>query len=159
DAIKPRGEAEQAPKAPGFGPSVNLASAAAWSPNPKNPPLFLDLPVKDGKVRPDIVAKWVANAPLEMLKDYVPGLKSYYQIAIDVGTKDTLVTSTRLLHEAMTRLTIPHGYEEYDGDHTNRIGERIGRNLLPYFSKNLVAPANPTAPQGQETRAGSSGPT
>jgi S-formylglutathione hydrolase len=149
EAIKTRAQAEEAARAPGFGPSVNLASAAAWSPNPKNPPLFLDLPVKDGKVRPDIVAKWVANAPLEMLKDYVPGLKSYYQIAIDVGTKDTLITSNRLLHEAMTRLTIPHGYEEYDGDHTNRVSERIGRNLLPFFSKNLVAPANPTSPQVQ----------
>ena len=27
-------------------------------------------PVKDGKVRPDIVAKWVANAPLEMIEQY-----------------------------------------------------------------------------------------
>ena len=49
---------------------MNLASAAAWSPNPGNPPLYLDLPVKDGKVRPDIVAKWVANAPLEMIDQY-----------------------------------------------------------------------------------------
>ena len=49
----------------------NLASAAAWSPNPNNPPLYLDLPVKDGKVRPDIVAKWAANAPLAMVEQYV----------------------------------------------------------------------------------------
>ena len=44
---------EAAASAPGFGPSTSLASAAAWSPNPSNPPLYLDLPVKDGKVRPD----------------------------------------------------------------------------------------------------------
>ena len=67
EAIKTREQAEEAAKAPGFGPSTTLASAAAWSPNPKNPPLFLDLPVKDGKVRPDIIAKWVANSPMEML--------------------------------------------------------------------------------------------
>ena len=88
-AIKTREQAEEAARAPGFGPSVNLASAAAWSPNPKNPPLYLDLPVKDGKVRPDIVAKWVANAPLEMLEQYASSLKTYYAIAIDIGTKDT----------------------------------------------------------------------
>jgi S-formylglutathione hydrolase FrmB len=52
EAIKTREQAEEAARGRGFGPSVNLASAAAWSPNPKNPPLFLDLPVKDGKVRP-----------------------------------------------------------------------------------------------------------
>src|SRR5262245_3877744 len=77
EAIKTREQAEEAAKAPGFGPSTTLASAAAWSPNPKNPPLFLDLPVKDGKVRPDIVAKWVANSPLETLEQHVEGLKSY----------------------------------------------------------------------------------
>src|SRR6185295_11374753 len=125
EAIKTRAQAEEAAKAPGFGPSTNLASAAAWSPNPGNPPLYLDLPVKDGKVRPDIVAKWTANAPITMIDHYVPTLKTYYAIAIEIGTKDTLVASNRQLHEAMTRLQIPHHYEEYDGDHTNKVGERI----------------------------------
>ena len=87
EAIKTREQAEEAARGPGFGPSVNLASAAAWSPNPENPPLFLDLPVKDGKVRPDIVAKWVANAPLEMVEQYAASLKKYYAIAIDIGTR------------------------------------------------------------------------
>ena len=146
EAIKTREQAEQAAQAPGFGPSVSLAFAAAWSPNPDNPPLFLDLPVKNGKVRPDIVAKWVANAPMEMLAQYAPNLKRYYAIAIDVGTADTLVSSNRQLHEALTRLTIPHSYEEYDGDHTNRVRERIERSVLPFFSRNLAAPANPTSP-------------
>ena len=67
EAITTREQAEAAASAPGFGPSASLASAAAWSPNPSNPPLYLDLPVKDGKVRPDVVAKWVANAPIEMV--------------------------------------------------------------------------------------------
>jgi S-formylglutathione hydrolase FrmB len=147
EAIKTREQAEEAAQAPGFGPSTSLASAAAWSPNPKNPPLFLDLPVKDGKVRPDIVAKWVANSPLEMLEQHVEGLKTYYAIAVDIGTMDTLLASNKQLHEAMTRLRIPHLYEEYEGDHTNHVRERIERNVLPFFSKNLVAPANPTSPQ------------
>src|SRR5574338_7787 len=30
-----------------FGLRAQLASAAAWSPNPKNPPLYLDLPIGD----------------------------------------------------------------------------------------------------------------
>jgi enterochelin esterase-like enzyme len=147
EAIKTREQAEEAARAPGFGPSVNLASAAAWSPNPKNPPLYLDLPVKDGKVRPDVVAKWVANAPLEMLEQHASALKSYYAVAIDIGTKDGLLASNRQLHEAMMRLRIPHDYEEYDGDHTNRVREQIETRVLPFFSKNLAAPANPTSPR------------
>ena len=146
-AITTREHAEEAARAPGFGPSVLLASAAAWSPNPANPPLYLDLPVKDGKVRPDIVAKWAANAPLEMIDRYAPALEQYYAIAIDIGTADSLLASNRQLHAAMTRLRIPHIYEEYDGDHTNRVRERIERNVLPFFSKNLAAPENPTSPR------------
>ena len=145
-AIQTREQAEAAAAAPGFGPSVNLASAAAWSPNPGNPPLFLDLPVKDGKVRPDIVAKWVANAPLEMLDRHLPALMRYYAVAMDIGTSDGLVGANRQVHDALTRLRVPHYYEEYDGDHTNRIRERVERNLLPFFSKNLVSPVNPTPP-------------
>src|SRR6185369_9609301 len=99
EAIKTREQAEEAAKAPGFGVSVTLASAAAWSPNPANAPLFFDLPVKDGKVRPDIVAKWVANAPLEMIDKYADNLKKYYAIGIEVGTKDSLLQSNRQLHD------------------------------------------------------------
>lgn len=144
--ITTRAQAEEAAKAPGFGASVNLASAAAWSPNPNNPPLFLDLPLKNGQVQPDVVAKWVANAPMEMLEQYAANLAKYYAIAVDVGDKDTLLASNRQLHEAMTRLRIPHGFEVYAGDHTSGVGDRLDRHVLPFFSKNLVAPANPSSP-------------
>jgi enterochelin esterase-like enzyme len=146
EAIKTREQAEEAARAPGFGPSATLASAAAWSPNPNNPPLFLDLPVKDGKVRSDIVAKWTANAPLTMVERNVASLQRFYNIAIDIGTKDSLIGANRQLHEAMTRLQIAHSYQEYDGDHISKVGERIERSVLPFFSKNLVSPANPTSP-------------
>jgi enterochelin esterase-like enzyme len=146
EAITTRAQAEEAARAPGFGPSVVLASAAAWSPNPKNPPLYLDLPVKNGKVQPDIVAKWAANAPLEMLDQHAANLKKYYAIQIDIGTADPLLAANRQLHDAMTKLRIPHHYEEYDGDHTNKVRDRIELHVLPFFSKNLAAPANPTSP-------------
>jgi len=146
-AITTREQAEEAARAPElFGPSVVLAWAAAWSPNPNRPPLFLDLPVQNGKTRADIVAKWEANAPVTMVERYQANLKALYSIAIDIGTRDTLLASNRELHAALTRLRIPHSYEEYDGDHTNHVGDRFERNLLPFFSKNLAAPANPTSP-------------
>jgi hypothetical protein len=105
--------------------------------------------VKEGKVRPDIVAKWVANSSIEMPGQYVANLGRYYAIAIDIGTKDALIASNKELHAAMTKLRIPHFYEEYDGDHTNKVRERLELNVLPFFSRNLVAPANPTNPQIQ----------
>lgn len=123
-----------------------MAAAAAWSPNPNSPPLFLDLAVKDGKARPDITAKWSANAALTMLEQYAPNLKKLYSIAIDVGTKDPFAGQNKQLHEAMVHLAIPHAFEAYEGDHVDKMNERLERNLLPFFSKNLAAPANPTSP-------------
>jgi S-formylglutathione hydrolase FrmB len=142
EAIKTREAAEEAGRGRGFGPSVNLAEGAAWSPNPNNPPLYLDLPVKDGKLQPDVIAKWAANAPLAMLGQYIPNLKMYHAIGMEVGTKDTLLNSNRELDRAFTSFGVRHGYEEYDGDHTNRVFERVEQNLLPFFSKNLAFAEN-----------------
>jgi len=81
-----------------------------------------------------------------MLEQYESNLKKYYGIAIDVGTKDTFLSANQHLHDAMKRVRIPHHYEEFDSDDTSRFSERIERKLLPFFSKNLAAPANPTSP-------------
>src|SRR5664280_512808 len=65
-----------------FGLRAQLASAAAWSPDPKNPPLYLDLPTKDGVVQPDVLAKWAANAPLAFIDQYIGNLRQYHAISI-----------------------------------------------------------------------------
>ncbi len=117
--------------------NVQFAEAAAWSPNPNNPPNYFDLPTKDGQVQPLIAAKWVANSPLAMLDQYVGNLKKYHAITGDVGTADGLMASNKQLEEAFTTFGIAHTFETYDGDHTNRIGERIEMNVLPFFSQNL----------------------
>jgi hypothetical protein len=152
EAIKTREQAEEAARAPGFGVSTTLAEAAAWSPNPARAPLFFDLPVENGKVRPEIVAKWVANAPLEMIDQNAENLRNFYAIGMDVGLKDTLLASNQRLHTAMSRLHIRHSYEEYDGDHTSGVKERIERNVLPFFARYLAAPANPTNPSAGADR-------
>ena len=113
------------------------AQAAAWAPNPMNPPQYFDLPTKDGEVQPLIAAKWVANSPLVMVDQYVPNLKRYRAIAIDVGDKDPLGGSNVDLDNALTRLGVPHTFEQYEGDHGNRVAARFVSHLLPFFSKQL----------------------
>ena len=54
-----------------------------------------------GKERPDILAKWAANAPLAFLDQYVSVVRKYRAIALDVGDKDRLVEDTRRMHEAL----------------------------------------------------------
>ena len=138
EAIKTREQAEEAGRGRGFGVSVTLAEAAAWSPNPKNPPLYIDLPVKDGQPQPDVIAKWAANAPLAMVSQYIPNLKMYKAVAIEIGTKDPLYRTNKQLHEMFDSFGVVHGYQEYEGDHTNRVFERIEKDALPFFSKQLT---------------------
>src|SRR6185295_10153288 len=97
EAVRTREAAEKAER----GPATNLAFAAAWSPNPSKPPLYVDLPIQDGKIRPDIVAKWAANAPLAMIDQYIPSLKAYRAIGLDIGTKDGLLGANQQLHQTM----------------------------------------------------------
>ena len=120
------------------GPITILAEAAAWSPNPKNPPFFFDLPVKDGKPQPEIVAEWAANAPLAMIDQYIYNLRKLHAIGMDVGDKDGLARSNRQLSDVLSTYEIAHTFETYDGDHTNRIAERVRTKVLPFFSVNLL---------------------
>ena len=84
-----------------FGLRAQLAAAAAWSPNPKNPPLFLDLP--SGENQQSVLARWVANAPLAFVDQYVGNLRQYRGMSIDVGDKDGLRADASRLHDALTR--------------------------------------------------------
>jgi enterochelin esterase-like enzyme len=121
-----------------FGLRGTLALASAWSPNPARPPLYLDLPVDAaGKERPEILAKWTANAPLAFLDQYVFKVRKYRAIAMDVGDKDSLVEDTRRLHEALLAQGIANTFEIYEGTHTSHVAFRIQEHVLPFFGKNL----------------------
>ena len=122
----------------GWGERAQLATAAAWSPNPRNPPLYLDLPMKDGVVRPEILAKWAANAPLAFVDQYVGNLRRYRAIAIDVGDRDGLKEDSRKLHEALDHYGIANSFEIYPGDHTSDVAARFQEQVIPFFSKHLA---------------------
>jgi len=118
--------------------NVQLAEAQAWSANPNNPPDFADMPIKDGEVQPLVRQKWIANSPLAMVDQYYSNLKKYAFIGVEVGTMDGLAASNRQLDSLLTQLGVQHTFETYEGDHTNRVPERIEMNVLPFFSKALV---------------------
>ncbi len=116
---------------------AQLASAAAWSPDPKNPPLYLDLPVKDGQPQPDVLAKWTANAPLAFVDQYIGNLRQYRAIAIDVGDKDGLKEGTEKLHDVLDKYSIANSFEIYPGTHTSAVADRFQNHVMSFFSKNL----------------------
>jgi len=121
-----------------FGTKAMLASAAAWSPDPARPPAYFDLPIEDGKPVPETIAAWAANAPLAMVHQYIPALRSYVAIAFDAGDRDTGIAGTvRDLDRILTGYGVAHVTEIYDGDHISRIDERLAGKVLPFFSAHL----------------------
>ena len=122
-----------------FMPRAQLASAAAWSPDPKNPPLYLDLPMKDGVAQSDVLAKCAANAPLAFIDQYVGNLRQYRAIAIDVGDEDRLRVDTERLHDVLDKYGIANTFEVYHGTHTSAVADRFQNHVLPFFSRNLCS--------------------
>ena len=114
---------------------AQLASAAAWSPNPKKPPLYLDLPV--GEDQQAVLAKWAANAPLGFVDQYVGNLRRYRAIALDVGDQDGLRTDTGKLHDALDKYGIANSFTIYPGTHTSDVAFRFQDFVMPFFSNSL----------------------
>jgi enterochelin esterase-like enzyme len=140
-----RGDSAAAPAPARPDPSAGFANAlsaqaAAWAPNPANPPQYFDVPFKEnGEIDPLVAGKWLANAPLLMVDQYAPSLKRYRAIALDVGNADPLREDNVNLDASLTRLRIPHDFEQYEGDHGNRVRERFETKVLPFFSRHLDA--------------------
>jgi enterochelin esterase-like enzyme len=125
-----------------FGVQAQLASAAAWSPDPKNPPFYLDLPTKDGVTQPDVIAKWAANAPLAFVDQYIGNLKQYRAIAMDVGDKDGLRSDAGKLHDILDSYGIVNSFEIYPGTHTSAVADRFQNHVMKFFDQSLCFQAN-----------------
>ena len=133
--------ADLAAQSPGFA-SAQYATAAAWAPDPKNPPLYFDLPTKDGVPVPEIQAKYAANSPLAFVDQYIGNLKQYRAIAMDVGDQDGLRFDTTKLHDILDHYGIANSFEVYSGTHTSAVADRFQNHVMPFFSKNLCFTAD-----------------
>ncbi len=133
--------ADLAAQSPGFA-AAQYATAAAWAPDPKNPPLYFDLPTRNGVLQPDIVAKYAANSPLTFVDQYIGNLKQYRAIAMDVGDQDGLRFDATKLHDILDNYGIANSFEIYSGTHTSAVADRFQNHVLPFFSKNLCFAAD-----------------
>jgi hypothetical protein len=119
------------------------ALSQAFSPNPNRPPFYADLPFRmvSGKLERDepIHSKWDENLPLNMVAHYKSNLLKLRGLRFDTGWEDEFThipITTRALSHKLTDLGVDHVFEEYNGDHRNRMWGRTGRlytEVLPYF--------------------------
>jgi hypothetical protein len=135
--VKTAAETQKLP----FGLRAQLAVASAWSPNPKNPPLYVDLPV--GEKQSSVIAKWAANAPLAFVDQYIGHLRRYRAIAMDVGDQDGLRADTARLHDILDSYGIENSLEIYPGTHTSDVAFRFQDFVLPFFGKTLSFEPSP----------------
>jgi len=118
---------------------LTLAATAAWAPNAGNPPLFMDMPTKDGAPRADVMARFTANAPSVMVSQYAAQLKRYRKIRLDTGLQDPIaVTGTQATSDALKRVGVPHEHLTYEGDHMNKVPERFEKLVVPFFAGELA---------------------
>jgi S-formylglutathione hydrolase FrmB len=97
--------------------------------------------IVDGKLQPSEPAfsKWEENYPLHLVKKYRSNLVKLRGLRFDTGYTDEythIPPTCRALSVRLTLLGIEHIFEEYNGDHRNRLWGRFGRlytQLLPYF--------------------------
>ena len=124
-----------------------LTVSQAFSPNPSNPPFYADKPFKlqGNKLVPNPSAykKWIENDVVKMAEKYRENLLKLKAIKFDAGTDDEfkfIVVNSRLFSKKLTELKIPHDFEEYNGDHRNRLWGLKGRvynELLPFIFDNF----------------------
>lgn len=115
----------------------------AFSPNPSRASLFIDLPfaMVDGKLQPaePAFSKWTDNMPVHMVDKYAANLRKLRGFRFDSGYEDEFThipPTARALSAKLTAHGIDHVFEEYNGDHRNRMWGRTGRmatEILPYF--------------------------
>ncbi len=134
-AVKTIADAARLP----WGLRAQLATAAAWSPDPGKPPLYLDLPTGDSVARQDVLARWTANAPLAFVDQFIGNLRQYHGIAIDVGDQDGLRGDAGKLHDVLDRYGIANTFELYHGTHTSAVADRFQNHVLPFFAEHLCA--------------------
>ncbi|HEY7885761.1 MAG TPA: alpha/beta fold hydrolase [Cellvibrionaceae bacterium] len=130
-------ETAEASTSLGFLERATLAVAAAWSPNPHNPPFYADLPTGSQEQVDSVLASWAANAPLSMAHQYIANLKKYSAIYIDVGDQDGLKVDAQAFSKLLNDSGVDNQFEIYEGDHVSGVSDRFKNHALPFFSKHL----------------------
>ncbi|WP_340113716.1 BspA family leucine-rich repeat surface protein [Maribellus mangrovi] len=115
-----------------------IAEAAAFSPDSFALPFYAQFPLNtSGEMVDSIWQKWLLHDPITVVAGFKNNLEKIKAIQFDCGTNDELFNQNKDFSEVLSDLGIEHTFEQYLGDHWNKLTERIENKLLPFFSANL----------------------
>jgi enterochelin esterase-like enzyme len=124
-----------------------VALAQAFSPNRSKPPLFIDLPyAKSGSEIvpvPGIIELWDARFPVKTVQERRASFDSLAGFRFDTAWEDEyphIPITSRAFARELAKAGVDFRFDEYNGDHRNRLWGRQGRlftDFLPFFWRTL----------------------
>ncbi len=139
DAARIEAMTEDDAAAAGFGELASLSTLATWSPDPTADNVFHVYTglKEDGTVDPLVNQRLAANSPVVLVPQYLPELNGLEAFAMDIGDQDFLQAGNAAFRAELDRFGVTYEFELYEGDHGNRIRERIRTEVLPFFAQHL----------------------
>ncbi len=128
-----------------FVTNAHYAIAAAFSPNPDNPPYYVDIPVTytDGTAAldEDLWARWKEQSLISQIERDGANL-SDTAIFLDQGVGETMIFGeTRGMAETLAALEaqgLAYTYDTFDGDHLTHLRYQLA-SALKFLSSNIGA--------------------
>ena len=122
-------EAPNGPIEGNFWSEIVYDYAATYSPNPENPPFYVDLPMAwpSGELLQDVWDRWLSFDPVVNVHERLDNLRQLSGILLDAGTNDdyNLHWGHRLLSHYLNEAGIAHEHIENPGNHGGRADERM----------------------------------
>ena len=122
-------------------PLAILGFLSIATPNENAPPFFVDFPFQvDGTAAEPTHSAYEAYFPIERLDEDVDALRGLRGLALDVGDDDQfphIVPGAAAFSERLHELGVRHYYQLYDGDHRNRVRERLATTVMPFLAEHL----------------------
>jgi hypothetical protein len=127
-----------------FWPIVQAAVGAALAPDPAAAPLYFEPPFRpagDSLVATGAADRWREALPLARVADHAEALRGLRGLAFDSGFDDQfphIPAGAKAFSDTLEALRVPHVYEVYDGDHRDRMPERLPGRVLPWIDARLA---------------------
>lgn len=120
-------------------PLIAAGVGTAFAPDPDRPPHYFELLHRvegDSVVPTGAAARWEAALPLASVADHAGALKRLRGLGLDSSFGDEfshIPLSAEVFSDTLVALEVPHVYDVYQGDHRNRMSERLPGRILPWI--------------------------
>jgi S-formylglutathione hydrolase len=117
---------------------VTVSISVAMVPNTYHPPFYFDYMFDiNGDFVPGVWQRTLAFDPYTSITTYEQNILQLTAIRLDCGNLDDNRTANYNFSTRLANIGIVNAFESYEGDHTNKLEERMKTKVIPFFSKYL----------------------